>query len=324
MAQDRTMKAERRHELKHNELADWLTERMETYKPHASGILLGALVLCVIVLASIYYFGNENQASAKAWTNYFAAFNDREPQKALQSLATEKSGSKAAWWALESIGDMNLSEGAALLYSDRGEAKKRLEQAERAYKQVETSDDPVLKNRARLGLAKVYESLCKPEEARKYYELVAESHENPAIAKAATADAKRMKDSREVAFLEWFANQTPQKPAPLPGFGGAVPNLPGSLPERPDIGMPKGLGLDNLGAGVPPETTPSFPAPASTTPPVTKPGAESDSKAAPPADASKPDDAKSAEPASDTAKLSDSAKSAEEKSGADSSQKKSP
>src|SRR5438874_2472505 len=159
------MKAERRHELKHNELADWLGERMEMLKPHATGILLGGTLLVVLILGGIWYFGGENQAAAQAWSEYFSALNDRQPQTVLQRLATEQSGSKAAWWALEALGDMNLGEGAALLYSDRNEAQKRLEAAERAYKQVEASDDPLLKSRARLGLAKVYESLCKPDEA---------------------------------------------------------------------------------------------------------------------------------------------------------------
>src|SRR5256885_16183492 len=99
---------------------------------------------------------------------------------------------------------MNLGEGAALLYSDRNEAQKRLEAAEKAYKQVEMSNDPLLKSRARFGLAKVYESLCKPDEAHKYYKLVADSEKDSAIGKAAAADALRMKDAREVAFLDWF------------------------------------------------------------------------------------------------------------------------
>src|SRR3954454_11366472 len=152
------MKAERRHELKHNELSDWIGERMEVLRPHASGILLGAALLVVLVLGGIWYFSGESQAAARAWSEYFSALNDRQPQTVLQRLATEQSGSKAAWWALAALGDINVGEGAALLYSDRAEATKRLESAERAYKQVEATDDPVLKARARLGLAKVYES----------------------------------------------------------------------------------------------------------------------------------------------------------------------
>jgi tetratricopeptide (TPR) repeat protein len=287
------MKAERRHELKHNVLADWIGERVETAKPHATGVLLGAGLLFVLVLGSIWYFGGENHASARAWGQYFEAFNEREPQKTLQNLAVDQLGSKAAWWALESVGDMNLGEGAALLYSDRSEAQKRLEAAERAYKQVEASSDPMLKSRARLGLAKVYESLCKPDEARKYYEMVAAGQKNSAIGKSAAADAKRMKDTREIAFLEWFAKQTPKRPAPFPGAGGGVPALPGSLPEMPDIGLSKGLGLDNIGTLTPTEPASSFPAPGATLPATALPDAAAPDAKAP--NATKPPDVKPAE-----------------------------
>src|SRR5438105_1736893 len=75
-----------------------------------------------------------------------------------------------------------------------------------------------------------------------------------------------MKDSREIAFLDWFANQTPKRPAPFPGVGGNVPGLPNDLSERPDISLPKGLGLENIGTGAPSEPPPSFPAPSSTVP----------------------------------------------------------
>jgi hypothetical protein len=263
------MKAERRHELKHNQLADWLEARIEVLRPHATGILLGLALLSAIVLAAAFYFGGETHASASAWSTYFDAFNDREPQRILQDLTTKQSGSKAAWWAQAALGDINLSEGTAALYTDRKEAQKRLEAAEAAYKQVEQADDPMLKNRARLGLARVYESLFKPNDARKYYEQVAASEKDSPLGKQAATDAKRLKDSRELAFLDWFATQTPKRPVPFPGVGGNVPGLPSDLPDRPNIGLPQGLGLDNIGTGTPAEPAPTFPAPLGTTPSAT-------------------------------------------------------
>jgi hypothetical protein len=288
------MKAERRHELKHNELADWMGERLEMLRPHATGILLGVGLLLAIVLGSVWYFSGETAAASKAWSQYFQAFSEREPQKILQNLADEQSGSKAAWWAVIALGDINLSEGAGMLHTDRSEAKKRLELAEQAYKKAELSDDRMLKNRARLGLAKVKESQCLPDEARKYYELVAQSEKDSAIGKAAATDAKRMNDRREVAFLDWFAGQTPKRPAPFPGLGGGIPGLPNDLPERPDIGLPKGLGLDNIGTSAPPEPAPTLPSPGAVVPPTTPLEIAPDAAKAgePKAAESKPGDAK--------------------------------
>jgi hypothetical protein len=283
------MKSDRRHELKHNELSDWLGERMEAIQPHATAIALVAVALFAVVIISIRYFGMEDSAAAQGWSKYFGAVNDREPAKVLEKLATQSAGSKPGLWAHQAMADMQLSQGAAMLHSDRSEAQKLLQKAEAAYKHVENAADPMLKSRARLGLAKVYESLCKPDEARKYYEMVAEAAKGEAIGKAAAADAQRLKNSRQVAFLEWFAKQQPKRPAPMSGLGGGLPGLP-NLPDRPDISPPVGLGLDNLGAGLPSESTPAFPAPASTAPASKSEASESAPKSSEP----KPDEAKPA------------------------------
>jgi hypothetical protein len=122
-------------------------------------------------------------------------------------------------------------------------------------------------------LARVYESTFKPDEARKYYEQVAASEKDSPLGKQAAADAKRLKDSRELAFLDWFATQTPKRPAPFPGVGANAPNLPSDLPDRPNLELPKSLGLDNIGTGAPTEPPPGFPAPLGTSPTATTPDA---------------------------------------------------
>ena len=121
---------------------------------------------------------------------------------------------------LEAVADMNVGEGAALLYSDRAEAKKRLEAAKEGLPaRSKSSGDPMLKTRAQLGLGKVYESLCDPDKAREYYEKVAASEKDSAIGKAAAADAKRMKDSREVEFLGLVRQADAQAARAISGRG---------------------------------------------------------------------------------------------------------
>lgn len=308
------MKAERRHELKHNELSDWLGERMELLQPHATGIVLGIVLLAVILIASAWYWGGKSQASSRAWSRYFEAFNDREPQKSLEALAADQSGSKAAWWALLTVADMQLGQGATLLYSDRAEAQKQLDQAKASFLRVEAADDPMLKTRARLGLAKVYESLFQPAEALKYYEQVAVSEKDSAIGKSAAEAVTRLKSQEKGEFFEWFAKQTPNKrPAALPGIGGNVPGLPGmpELSSRPDIGLTPGV-LDGTMPGVAPGpdtplpgTTPGLPRPAEPTPETTAPKSEQ-----PPAVESKADAPKAAEPKTESPQP-ESAKAAE-------------
>lgn len=288
------MKSDRRHELQKNELADWLGERVEMLKPHATAIILGLLLLIVVIVGGLSYFTGEDSTAARSWSTYFGAFNQREPVKVLEQLVKENKGSKPALWAEQAVADMDLTRGANMLFSDRSEAKKMLERAEVAFKSVEAkANDPMLKARAQLGLGKVYESFCKPEQAYEFYAKVAAAHKDTAIGKVAANDAQRMKDQRQVELLVWFEKQQPKKPAPIPGVGGNPPGLPSDLPERPDIGLPGGLGLGNIGAGLPAAPPPALPEPAKTEP------------GAPKTEESKPADAKAseekpAEPKSDT------------------------
>ncbi|HZN36781.1 MAG TPA: tetratricopeptide repeat protein [Pirellulaceae bacterium] len=270
------MKAERRHELQQNELADWLGEKIEALKPQATQIAIVVLAVVVLVVAGTWYFGTEDHASARSWSDFFGAMNQpRDSEKLLEKLSIDKPGTAPGMWAMMTLADTSAEQGGRAMFTDRPEAQKLLNKAETSYKAVEAAatHDPLLQSRARLGLAKVYESLCKPEEALKYYEQVAASQKDTAIGKSAAADAARMKNKEQVDLLAWFAVQTPKRPAPIPGFGGGIPGLPNDLPERPDISVPSitppsGLGLDNIGTGVPTVPTPEFPAPGTTTPPA--------------------------------------------------------
>jgi len=291
------MKSERRHELQQNELADWLGEKIEALKPHATQIALGAVLLAVVIFGLAWYLGGDDSLAARNWERYFAAVNQpRDREQALQKVVTTSPGSPAALWAQMAIGDQSAAEGARAMFSDRPEAQKLLTRAEVAYKAAEAgAKDPQLKGRAQYGLGRVYEALCKPEEAAKRYEAAAASLKDSALGEAAAADAKRMKDQEQVALLAWFADQTPKRPAPIPGLGGGIPGLPNDLPSRPDIsvpsfGGPTGLNLDNIGTGVPTTPAPEFPAPGTSLPPPPAPDAT------PPAAPTTPAEPKSDEP----------------------------
>ena len=303
------MKSERRHELQQNELADWLGEKIEAIKPYATQIALGAVLVVLVLFGLAWYFGGDDSGAARHWERYSRAMNElRDREQALQGVVKASSGSPAALWAQMMIGDQTAAEGSRALFTDRREAQTLLGKAEAAYKAVEAgAKDPQLKGRASYGLGRVYESLCKPQEAAKRYEAAAALLKDSALGEAAAADAKRMKDQEQVALLAWFADQTPKRPAPIPGLGGGIPGLPNDLPARPDIsvpnfGGPAGLNLDGIGTGVPTTPGPEFPAPGTTTPPpapdATPPAAPSPATTEPKTGDAKPADAKPAEPKS--------------------------
>jgi hypothetical protein len=295
------MKAEKRHELEKNELADWLGEHIEAAKPYAPtiGIVLVGGV-CVLLLA-IYLLSSGGAASARAWSMYFTAVNERDPEVPLEQFAKDMPNSPASLWALQAVGDINLTQGAQQLFSDREAAKKSLEKAEMALKKVDAeTTDRVLKTRAQLSLGKLYESLCKPDEAKKYYEQIVAAEKDSAIGKLAERAVKRLSDPREVAMLAWFAEQKPRRPSPGLGTGG-LPGFPNDLPERPDLSLPglgsgatdagpdsgvgtglnvQGLNLEGLGTGNTAQPTLEFPKPAETKPGESKP-AEGDKSTEP-------------------------------------------
>jgi tetratricopeptide (TPR) repeat protein len=264
-----------RHEREHNELADWLEERLEALRPYTAQLAVAAILIAVAVAAGVYYFNTENQLASQEWAEYFDAFNEREPQKALQELNAAKPESPAGLWAAQTLGDINLAQGAAQLFLDREQATEKLEAAKGFYQKAEAAKgDQNLVARARLGLGKVHEAMCQPEEALKYYKLVADEQKGTALGAAAEKAVQRMENPRTVEMLAWFATQTPKKPSPLPGEGGGLPGLPNDLPDRPDISPPLGLGLDDLGSGIPAGPDLSLPQPGTAPPPEPKPGEE--------------------------------------------------
>jgi hypothetical protein len=113
------MKSERRHELQTNELADWLGEQVAALRPHAGLITLCVVGAVLALLVAVSYFGSEDRTVARNWSIYFGAFNQREPIKVMEQLASQGKGTPAALWALQSTGDMHLAQGAGLLFSDR-------------------------------------------------------------------------------------------------------------------------------------------------------------------------------------------------------------
>src|SRR5262245_3316954 len=67
------MKTERRHELKHNELADWLGKSIETVEHNYRPILGGVVVLGLVVGAFLYLRSESGHKRAEGWNQYFQA-----------------------------------------------------------------------------------------------------------------------------------------------------------------------------------------------------------------------------------------------------------
>ena len=287
------MKSEKRHELQKNVLAEWLGKQIEEIRPHLTMILAISLGVVACIVGWYIYSGNQSTASATAWTTYFSAFSEREPDAALKKVIETQQGNAAALWAKQSLADMKLAQGAPQMFSSRSDAEQNLAEAERIYNEIlAAASEPMLLARARYGLARVTESQCKPEEARKIYEEVAKNQGDLALGQAAAKDAKRLSDERDAELLRWFAKQTPKPPPAMSSpFGGPF-GPSNDLPSKPDISIPENFGLGPTGEGKIGESKiGETPAPAIGDKPLIEQKPE-DRKPAEPGPEAKPDDIK--------------------------------
>lgn len=155
-------------------------------------------------------------------------------------MARQYPGSPAADWADLTMADMAFEEGADLLFSDRAQARKRLEEAAGRYGQlVQSRTSRILAERAVFGLAKTNESLGDLAAARQGYEAVARDYPDGACAAVAATRAAALARPAAGEWYAWFASQDfaalekplPQEPAAEPG--NATPELPAKPATEP-------------------------------------------------------------------------------------------
>jgi tetratricopeptide (TPR) repeat protein len=225
------MKTERRHELQHNVLADWLGLQIERFAPY--GRVAAGVAIAVVVLIGLYSYMQTQSTyrNEQGWQRYFAAMDEisqRGDAEPLAQLAEsgEFVGTPVGNWAALSLADHHLQEGISQLFTDRAAAAKSLRSAVDGYNRlIERSRTPMLEERAALGAGRAYESLNELDKARAAYESLA-TKSGPLAAEA----QQRLRDiGREPTkrFYDWFFAATP----PRQGLGG--PGMPGM---RPDFG----------------------------------------------------------------------------------------
>ena len=237
-----------RHQLEKNILADWLGEKIELLKPYGTQIAVGGLIVLAAVIGAIYYFSRTDTVGPRAWQAYFTAFGEQKVDEALQDVfqKSEVKGTAAELWARLSYADQRFQFAVIQGSQDPTAAKEALGDAEEALVEVEKrASEPALMARTRYSLARIYETQGKPNRAREYYQKVAESAKNSALAKAAAEGAERLDPKGEVVeVLAWLAEQKPpttKMPGSDsfldslgPGFGQPAP----TLPERPNLNVP--------------------------------------------------------------------------------------
>lgn len=291
------MKTQRRHELQTNQLADRIGVYIQKVRPYQKPILYGLATVAVLG-AAVLYLSNRQQAKAGAsWEDYFVAMVEQQPE-ALAEVARLHSGSTAALWSRQAAGDMKLSTGAMLLFRDRNEARKNLKDAEKEFLAIEQDGAryPMLLQRARYGLAQVYESLCEVDKARDYYKKVALAEPDSALGQLAQRRHDQIAGQDPERWFAWFEKQVPKTPVAPVSATGQEPSTPFDLEapaETPDLSPADGDVKPAPAADAKPEATPEAPA---ATEAEAKPAAEPEATPAPQPEG-KPASAPEAKPA---------------------------
>lgn len=288
------MNSERRHELQHNVLADYLGSLAKKVEPYTKliAVLFTGIVVAMVAWGIVQTSATEARSDATLQLLQNANGGDAE---ALAEVSAQYAKTAAGEIAQLFEADTNLSSGIATLYTDREEAEGKIEAALKAYRSVASSNkDRLILSRANFGMGHALESLGKTKEAIEAYRKVVAQNESDAIVKSAQQRIDLLQKSETQEFLTWFNKQDfkpadPSLPPTLPD-GNQLPDLPDlDLPEVEPLKVPDELkndasteGKEAPGKMTLPETTGTPAAetsPAATTAPETATATEPEAAA---------------------------------------------
>jgi hypothetical protein len=260
--------SERRHELQHNVLADYLHRINVSIEPYSKPI---AIVLGIVIVGSIgiaLYSGNQSGRRSDATMQLSLAAGEGDAE-ALGGVGELYSGTAAAAWARLYQGDQLLTRAFRVLYNDKTEATELMKSAQTAFEQaLSTGKDPVLTSRAHYGLARIAESQGKTEEAIAEYRSTIAAAESEEMIKVAQRRIDTLNRPVTQDFLAWFGEQDFSPPEP-----SAPPALPSgsTLPDLPDLNLPP-LDLPDLAPAEKSDMKPADTKPEETKPLEATPG----------------------------------------------------
>lgn len=223
------MKSEQRHRLETNVMAEQLGDWIDKLRPYATSVAGILLFVFIAMFAWSYMSSSSASSQNEAWEAYNDAVATPLPNlDKLRQSAEEHPGTKMQDMANVTWADGQVWLAAREFLGQRSGAMAALDQATSRYKSVlESSDDERLKNRARLGLARIYEMQNQLDKARAEYEKV-----TGGFAEFAKDRAKELGEKNTQEICAWLATaQLPRRP--LPAGTGKVPAF-----TEPDVPLP--------------------------------------------------------------------------------------
>ncbi|HAN97519.1 MAG TPA: hypothetical protein DCQ98_08870 [Planctomycetaceae bacterium] len=289
---------QRKQELQHNELADWLEVKLELLRPYFGPIVLGVVAVIAAIAGGIWWYQGSLDAKARSWAAHFDAADRATFDGSVEPLARHAAAdgdATARSWSRHYAADAKLKEGMAGLYRDRAKASEALEEAAKGFREVMDNTRPgtMIHDHATFGNAVANEALGKVDEALAGYLALAEGTSTSALGKLARRYHDRLASVTDAgSFVERFVQHTPTGlgAGSLDGSGlDPLGTTPGGLRPLPDLSFPESSPLPpglppapGNGELIPDETVPGEAStPAETTPAETTP-AETPAGEAPP------------------------------------------
>lgn len=215
------MDADHRHELKQNDLEEFLHHFKEFWAKWGQTITIGLLLIVLIYTGKTFLDTRRETRRERALADLATSTSP----EALLALAEEVGDPAVRVRALLRAGDLLLvsvvappreDDGQVVTPLDPSQREQRLTQAAAVYRQVvEEAPAPLFAHNARLGLAAVAETQGQWDEARRQYEAVRDQAAAlfPAIAQQARARLAMLDRLTEpVVFAPPEASATPDAP----------------------------------------------------------------------------------------------------------------
>jgi predicted negative regulator of RcsB-dependent stress response len=240
------MKSEERHRLETNTMAQHLSVWIDQLRPYATTIAGIALFVFIAMFAWSYLSSSSASWQSQAWDQYNQAVGERLPNlNLLRQSAEEHPGTK-----MQEMADITWADGQVWMASrdflyNRTGAMELLNRAASAYQSIlQSSTDKRLQNRARMGLARIYEMQGEIDKAREQYGTVTGAYADLAKARAEALGKETTKET-----CAWLASAELPRPQMPTG-----PGTPGQSPafSAGDVPLPSGTspaGGTQSGAG---------------------------------------------------------------------------
>jgi len=234
------MKSERRHELQHNDLAEWIFKGYERIVPYKNAIFGASLLLAVLFIGLAVWHNHSVSESEEAWNKlgvpvFDPVFSNEPTISAMDQAAKTYQGEPAAEWAQVFAADTALMAGTNRVITNKKVGIEFLNDAEKRYSEaLKTLTIPGAREQAMFGKARAMESLIKNGDdlkaAKEAYEELKKSYPNGMFKMVADQRIDQLQKSDALKFYEALAQYSPKPKleSPRSKLEGLTP-----LPDNP-------------------------------------------------------------------------------------------